>query len=546
MDALEPRPARSAHRPLSRRSLLAGGLGAGTVAAAGLAAPSAAFASSDDASANGLRTDPFTLGVASGDPWPDGFVLWTRLALDPLAEDGLGGMPPRPVEVQWEVAEDAAMRAVVARGTAVALIEDAHSVHVELMGLRAGREYFYRFRAGRHLSAVGRTLTAPAPHEMPAALTMSFASCAQYEHGYFTAYRRMAEDQPDLILHLGDYAYEYRKNVYTLPGGNIRHHDGPETVTLAGYRQRHAQYKSDADLQAAHAMAPWAVVWDDHEVDNNWAAGIPENSDPGQMNDTAARFLERRAAAFKAYYENMPLRASAAAVGSDMQIYRRLAWGRLANFHMLDTRQYRDDQLAGDGWRENVSERFAESRTITGAAQERWLLDGFRASEARWDVLGQQVFFSERDRDRPLEVDDVSMDGWDGYAASRRRITQGWIDAGVRNAVVLTGDVHRHWASDIRVDFKDTDAPVVGSELVCSSVTSNGDGSGSTTSSMMEWNPHLKYYSDRRGYVRTRITASSMSADFRVLDRVSTPGAAATTQASFEIADGTPGLVPTA
>ncbi|WP_142057612.1 alkaline phosphatase [Pseudarthrobacter sp. B4EP4b] len=522
---------------ISRRSLISAGLGAGLVAAL----PGAAVATSiaDDA---GLRTDPFMLGIASGEPWADGFVIWTRLALDPLAEDGLGGMPSRQVPVAWEVAEDPNMRTVVARGVEQARIEAAHSVHVELKGLKPGREYFYRFRSGRHISGTGRTLTSPALHETPAALAMAFASCSQYEHGYFTAYRRLAEDHPDLVLHLGDYMYEYKKGSYVIGGGNPRDHQGPETTTLQGYRQRHAQYKADADLQAAHAIAPWLVVWDDHEVDNNWADDIPENRDAGQLNDSTERFRQRRAAAFQAYYENMPLRASSVPAGFDMKIYRTIQWGQLANFHMMDTRQYRDDQLAGDGWRKNVAERLAEDRTITGAEQEKWLLDGFKNSSQRWDILGQQVFFAERDRAQALDIDDVSMDGWDGYAASRRRITQGWLDAKVRNAVVLTGDVHRNWANDLKVDYKDPASPVVGSELVCTSITSTGNGTGATTDPTMAWNPHLKFYNDSRGYVNTKITRDAMTADFRVLEYVTTPGSPVSTKASFTIQDGVPGL----
>ena len=239
----------------------------------------------------------------------------------------------------------------------------------------------------------------------------------------------------------------------------------------------------------------------------------------------------------------MPLRASSVPAGFDMKIYRTIQWGQLANFHMMDTRQYRDDQLAGDGWKKNVAERLAEDRTITGAEQEKWLLDGFRNSTQRWDILGQQVFFAERDRNQAPEIDDVSMDGWDGYAASRRRITQGWVDANVRNAVVLTGDVHRNWANDVKVDYKDPASPVVGSELVCTSITSTGNGSGSTTDPVMAWNPHLKFYNDNRGYVNTRITKDAMTADFRTLDYVTTPGAPVSTKASFEIRDGVPGLV---
>jgi alkaline phosphatase D len=523
---------------ISRRTLLSAGLGAGIlISLPGAAAPSISIAED-----TGLRADPFMLGVASGEPWPDGFVLWTRLALDPLAEDGLGGMPSRSIPVAWEVGEDAAMGKVVARGLEYAHVENAHSVHVELRGLQPGREYFYRFRCGRYVSRTARTLTSPARHETPAALAMAFASCAKYEQGYFTAYARLAQDHPDLVLHLGDYIYERRSG--TDVREEARHLDVLETVTLEGYRQRHAQYKSDADLQAAHAIAPWLVVWDDHEVDNNYADDVPEDRDPAEMNDTAARFLERRAAAFKAYYENMPLRASSVPAGTDMKIYRTIQWGQLANFHMMDTRQYRDAQISGGGRGKNVAGRLDKRRTITGTLQEKWLLEGFKNSTQRWDILGQQVFFAERDRNAAASIDDVSMDSWDGYAASRRRITQGWVDANVRNAVVLTGDVHRHWANELKIDFKDPDSPVVGSELVSTSITSGGNGSGATFDPVMAWNPHLKFFNNQRGYVTTRITKDSLRADFRVLDFVSMPGSPVSTKASFQINDTVPGLEP--
>ncbi|HEX8498480.1 MAG TPA: alkaline phosphatase D family protein, partial [Actinomycetales bacterium] len=459
---------------LSRRSLLVGGLAvAGATALpaspAG-AAPSAVPAATLAGRALG---DAFTLGVASGDPSPDGVVLWTRLAPEPLAADGRGGMPSRPVTVQWEVAEDDRFRRLVQRGRTVARPETGHSVHVELTGLRPGREYSYRFRVEGQVSPAGRTRTAPRVGSNPASLSMAFASCAQYEHGYFTAYRRLAEEEPELVLHLGDYQYEYIANAYVAPGegGNVRDHAGPETTDLAGYRQRHAQYKTDLDLQAAHAVAPWLVVFDDHEVENNWADDVPEEPQEG--------FAARRAAAFQAYYENMPLRRSAIPRGPDIQVYRTIQWGRLASFHMMDTRQYRSDQACGDGTRVDCAERLDPARTITGAEQETWLLDGLAASQARWDVLGQQVFFAQRDT-RAGEVEAFSMDGWDGYAASRQRIIDGFVQGRVRNPVVLTGDVHRHYANDITVDPADPASRPVGTELVCSSITSGGDGSDTT------------------------------------------------------------------
>jgi alkaline phosphatase D len=518
---------------LSRRSFLVGGLAAATSVA--LPGP---VASARPASPSGRLAEPFTLGLASGDPSPDGMVLWTRLSPDPLADDGRGGMPSRVVPVQWQLATDERFRSIVREGSQESRPESAHSVHVELAGLEPGREYFYRFRAAGHLSPAGRTRTAPAPGSSPSSLHMAFASCSQYEHGFFTAYRRLAEEQPELVLHLGDYIYEYEKGVYTISGGNVRDHRGPETETLAGYRQRHAQYKTDADLQAAHAVAPWVVVWDDHEVDNNWADEVPEKPENPQP-----RFLERRAAAFQAYYENMPLRASSVPRGIDLQLFRRVQWGQLATFHMLDTRQYRDDQACGDGAQSGCDARLDPARSITGQEQEDWLLDGLASSRATWDVLGQQVFFAQRDfAAGPAER--YSMDGWDGYAASRSRILQGIADRGVRNPVVLTGDVHRHYANDLKADFADPSSATVGVELVCSSITSTGDGADRTpaTDAQLAENPHIRFASTQRGYVSTRFTPQSMRADFQVLPYVTRPGAPVTTRQSYVVEEGRPGL----
>lgn len=519
----------------SRRTLIKAGAATGVALGVPIASASPADARGH---AERLPADPFNLGVACGDPWPDGFVIWTRLAPEPLAEDGRGGMPAVPFRVEWEVAADPFFRRTVRRGARVAHPDAAHSLHVELKELRADRDYWYRFRCGRFLSRAGRARTAPRRGTMPSSLAMSFVSCSQFEHGYFTAYRRLAEDHPDLVLHLGDYQYEYKAGDYEAPGGNIRDHAGPETTTLETYRQRHAQYKTDPDLQAAHAAAPWIAVWDDHELDNNWADETPEKPEDG--------FLDRRAAAFRAYYENMPLRRSSVPRGIDLQLYRRLAWGELATFHMLDTRQYRDDQGCGDGYDTDCPAAVDPSRSITGAAQEAWLLNGFRRSRSRWDLLGQQVFFAQRDSDEgPLKT--VSMDAWDGYAASRERITRGWVDAGVRNPVVLTGDVHAHWASDLKLDYDDPDAATVGSELVCSSITSGGSGEDSASGShpWLGWNPHLRFQNNLRGYVRTTITPQELSADFRCVPDVTSRDADAFTRASFAIADRERGLQQT-
>ncbi|RLV51115.1 alkaline phosphatase [Nocardioides mangrovicus] len=491
------------------------------------------------------RTDPFALGVASGDPDPTSVVLWTRLAVDPDAEDGQGGMPGRTYPLEWEVAEDVRFRRVVRRGLALASPAYAHAVHVEARGLRPGREYYYRFRTGRHVSPTGRTLTAPAPFGRTGSLAMAFVSCSQYEHGWFTAYRRLAEDHPDLVLHLGDYQYEYKAGDYVAASGNVRDHDGPETVTLPNYRQRYSQYHADLDLQAAHHAAPWLVVFDDHEVDNNWADETPEHP------EDAPGFPARRAAAFRAYYENMPLRPRSVPRGPDIQVYRRLQWGRLATFHMLDTRQFRDDQACGDGY-DDCPDADLPQRSLPGAEEEAWLADGFRRSRARWDVIGQQVFYGKRDSTATPD-NTVSMDAWDGYRPSRQRVTDSWVKAGVRNPVVLTGDVHAHWASDVYACFdatadRDVDQSIVGAEFIASSITSGGDGYDEPTGQhpWAAWNPNLNFWTNLRGYVNTTITPEHFTADFRCVPKVSVKDQPAFTRASFVVDDGVRGMRQTA
>jgi alkaline phosphatase D len=516
---------------------LAGGLVLGGVVATNVALAGTANA----AAAPHLRSSPFTLGVASGDPTATGIVIWTRLARDPLAMDGLGGMPSQPYPVLWQLSTDPRFRNVVRGGRVQAIPETAHSVHVELEGLEPGREYFYRFRTQGHVSPSGRALTAPAPRSFGPPLTMAMASCAQFEHGFFTAYRRLAEEEPDLVVHLGDYLYEYKARDYVAPGGNVRDHAGPETETLANYRQRHAQYKNDPDLQAAHAVAPWIVVWDDHEVDNNWADEVPERPDRPQPN-----FLARRAAAFQAYYENMPLRSVSMARGIDLQLYRRLQWGRLATFHMLDTRQYRSDQACGDGVQTDCAERLDPARSITGPEQQAWLLDGLGRSQTTWDILGQQVFFAQRDF-AAGPVQSLSMDAWDGYVASRDAILAGAVARGAK-PVVLTGDVHRHYANDLKADFNDPSSAVVGVELATTSITATGDGTDTApvTDIVLAENPHIRFANSQRGYVMTRFGRQEMRADFRVLPFVQQPGAPVSTRQSFVVDALEPGLQPVA
>ncbi|RJQ71503.1 alkaline phosphatase [Pseudonocardiaceae bacterium YIM PH 21723] len=502
--------------PLNRRTLIVGGI-AGGVTAAGLTVASAGVAPP--------LSYPFKLGVASGEPWADGFVLWTRLAPHPLDADGLGGMSNTTVPVDWQVSTNQSFTGIVASGTFTATQAWAHSVHVEVSGLTAGTWYYYRFRAAGHISPVGRTRTAPAVGTSPA-MTMLFTSCSHYESGYFTAYRRMAEETPDVILHLGDYIYEGKA------GSGVRSHSpAVEISSLADYRVRHAQYKTDPDLQAAHHIAPWITVWDDHEVENNYAGLTRADSSP------AGDFAARRTAAYKAYYEHMPLRAAQAPSGANLQLYRRLRWGSLATFHMLDTRQYRDDQACGDGTKLCPAADDPQ-RTITGAAQESWLLNGLNQKLGTWDLIGQQVFFAQK-----LAAADgsKSMDSWDGYTANRTRIQNGWDAQGNDSVVVLTGDVHRSWAANIMHDYAAQDR-IIGTELITTSVTSSGDGNAAENALDPALNPHVKFYKNLRGYVRTVTSAGQMNVDFRFVDKVTVRDRPVTTAQSYVIHAGNPGL----
>jgi alkaline phosphatase D len=482
----------------------------------------------------GFPDYPFKLGVASGEPLPDGVVLWTRLAPDPL--NG-GGMPDKKVPVQWQVAKDERFSQVVREGSTFARPELAHSVHVEVGGLQPAAEYYYRFRAGSELSPVGRTKTAPAFGASVAQMRFAFASCQMYEHGYWTAYRRMSEEDLDLVVHLGDYIYEHGPNQYVAPGGNVRTHSGPEVWSIFDYRNRHAQYRTDEDLQAAHAAFPWVVTWDDHEVDNNYADEIPER------NQSVEAFIRRRSAAYQAYYEHMPLRRASVPQGPDMLLYRRLAFGNLAEFNVLDTRQYRSDQAAGDGRDRPNPEQADPSRTITGDEQERWLFDGLAGSDATWNVLAQQVFFAQRDFDTD-EGRLYSMDAWDGYLGSRDRVMRFFEERNVANPVVLTGDVHNNWAANLKSNFDDESSRTLGAEFIGTSISSGGDGADTSSNqeAVVEENPHIEFFNGQRGYVRCTLTPEEWRADYRILPYVKQPGAPVYTRASFVVEAGNPGL----
>ncbi|MCP1123409.1 alkaline phosphatase D family protein [Bacillus sp. 3103sda1] len=471
---------------------------------------------------------PFTLGIASGDPLSDGVVLWTRLAPDPL--NG-GGMDNHPFPVQWEVALDSNFHNVVKRGTELSKPQLGHSVHVEVDRLEPSTWYYYRFKAGSEISPTGRTKTAPAFNSQVEHLNFAFVSCQNWPVGYYTAYQHLAKDDLDLVIHLGDYIYEGKVESKIRP----LNYTAPEIYTIDDYRNRYALYKMDSDLQAAHANFPWIVTFDDHEVDNNYAGDVPQDPDKQPTEE----FLKRRAIAYQAYYEHMPLRRTSLPNGSNIQIFRRISFGNLVEFNVLDTRQYRDDQANGDKISNPSPGSEDPNRSILGEEQERWLLDGLAASQAKWKVLAQQVFFAQRDFGFNPDEELYSMDAWDGYPATRQHIVDFLAEKNIKNTVIITGDVHSSWANEVKTSVKDPNGKNVAVEFVGTSISSGGDGSdvNKDTAQILHENPHIKFFNNRRGYVRCKITQQTWQADYQIVPYVTRPGAPVSTAASFMVED---------
>ncbi len=510
---------------LSRRTFVTG-----TATLAAAAWLSSCRSPSLTAAAPKFSAYPFSLGIASGEPASDGMVLWTRLAPEPLVPGG--GMPPEPVRVSWEIAEDEGMSRVVRSGTTLARPEWGHSVHVELTGLPSDRWYWYRFKAGAETSAIGRTRTLPSPTALPPRLRYCFASCQNYENGLFTALHHLAREENDLVVHLGDYIYEGAARA-----NQVRRHNSPEIVTLDDYRARYSLYKMDPALQAAHASAPWIVTWDDHEVDNNYAADIPQDDVPRDV------FLLRRAAAYQAFYEMMPLRSSARPQGFNLQLYRRLDYGRLASFHMLDTRQYRTDQPCGDGNKPPCDAALSPDATVLGVRQRDWLFRGLEQSSAGWNILAQQIMMARVDRMAGPELA-VSMDQWPGYEFERRQLLRHFVDRGIKNPVVLTGDIHTNWANELVADFDGLDGRSVAVEFVGTSITSGGDGTAEPRNlqATLAENPFVKFHNAERGYVRCEVTPETWTTDYRTVPFVTRPDAPINTRATFTVESGRPQL----
>lgn len=478
---------------------------------------------------------PFSLGVASGDPRPDSVVLWTRLAPDPLSGQP---MPAISIPVQWQIATDAQMTQVIQQGTVQAAPKWGHSVHVVAENLSPGQWYWYQFQVGSEKSPVGRTRTMPALDADPEQLKFAFVSCQHYEKGYFTAYQHLVQEDLDLVFHLGDYIYEGGPHP-----GRPRQHIGPNPVDLETYRLRYALYKSDPQLQAAHAAFPFICIWDDHEVDEDYA------QDQSQDFTDPAVFSQRRWAAYQAYYEYLPLRPTAQPQDGQVQLFRRFQFGQLAEFHCLDTRQYRDDQpcatqgIGGGAIVSACQDRLANDRSMLGKQQEAWLLQGLQKSSAHWQVIAQQQLMAELQ----FGLETVSgywTDGWDGYVASRQRILDCVEQHPQQNLVVIGGDIHSFGVADLKTNFQDPKSPVIGTEFVGTSISSTGLPQALYALSR-KINPHIKFLDSRhRGYVLCQVTREVWTTHLRIVDSVEKPESTIRTLASFQVKNGQPGAIP--
>lgn len=526
--------------PIDRRTLLAS-LGASALGV--IAAP--AVIGMARAQTRRFEDDPFSLGVASGAPRADGFVLWTRLAPEPLSANPStpGGMTGGDVPVAYEIAADEGMRDIVRRGTSTAEAQFAWSVHADITGLKPGRPYWYRFMCGDTVSRVGRAMTSTPPGTPVERMHFGFVSCANYERGYFSAYRHLADENPDMVLFLGDYFYEYveqnRPTVRT-------HSDGIEAATLPTYRNRYAQYRRDPDLQRLHAVSPALVTWDDHEVSNDYADKW------SQFNDEPELFLRRRAAAYQAFYEHMPVRPILSRPeGPVMRIYDRFTFGDLLEVSMIDGRQYRSREAcyappaklrAHAETDANCPERRAEGRTMLGFAQEQWLGAGLARSKARWNLIAQDVLMAQLREKQADGSFGFWTDDWNGYPASRQRLLAQIAKTKVANPVVVGGDIHAFFANDLHLDFDDPKSPVVATEFVGTSITSDA-APYEIVSAFLPDNPHIRFFESRkRGYVSVDVDAQRMTTRMQVISNVADPKATVSTLKTFAVENGKPGV----
>ncbi len=519
------------------------------VTGAAVLASSAALATVDvrPAHAAAVTTDPFALGIASGDPLATAVVIWTRLVKNPYDERSMGDAD---VPVGWEVASDSRFRSVVRRGTATARRRFAHTVHVDVRGLAPDTEYWYRFRAGRYVSDTGRLRTTPAAGARTSRVRFAVASCQDFQFGYWPAFTALADEDVDFVVHLGDYIYESDP----ITAGTVRRHRNPvrpglnQLRTFADYRARYAQYKLDPALQAAHRAAPWILTWDDHEVENNYANLLDERADTGAKHQSHAQFTVERMKAYQSYWEHQPLRPLPTFGTADYRIYRGFDIGDLVRLNVMDTRQYRTPQpgpYPRDIGPESAGRRNSAG-TLTGAAQERWLHDRLLGSGATWNVLAQQVVmmrarFPATKGSAPYET---NLDQWDGYAPQRDRLLRLVRDRGVGNPVVLSADLHSTWFNDLVVNPDDPHARPVATELVATSISSPLVSHLRIKSTLARLNPWCRYYDgSRRGYLLMDVDRNRWLATARTVDSVTTRTSPVRTTATCAVEAGRAGVV---
>ncbi|MEU2433795.1 alkaline phosphatase D family protein [Streptomyces sp. NPDC007861] len=501
---------------LNRRDLLKA---AGAAGALNLVWPLSAGLSPaqarEAAEALGAEYDPapFTLGVASGDPGPTSVLLWTRLAPEPLAAEQ---QLPEVVEVEWVVATDAQLGNVIARGTAPASATLGHSVHVPVSGLTANTRYWYAFKALGKTSRTGRTKTAPVG--AVSSVRFAAANCQAFADGFYAAHLGIARENVDFVVHLGDYIYEHGQ-VGGVPADHVRDHEGPAVFTVADYRRRHALYKGDPSLREAHAAHPWFLTWDDHEVANDYSG-----------TGGGAPFMQRRAAAYQAWYENMPHRDAGTSALPDPEIHRVRRWGDLLELTVLDLRSYRSAQNLANG-------------TILGARQKTWLKQGISAAPETWHVWANSIMLSQL-RGKP-GGSYMFTDQWDGFLAERKEILNHVHSSGMEDLVVITGDWHSAFVDDIRPDFDNTSSPVIGTEFTAHSVTSGAYSASWNAANgpvMGAANPHLKYFEGNRyGYDVYEVTPQRFSARMRVIADRRDPASPVTTLTTFHVDRGKAG-----
>jgi alkaline phosphatase D len=535
--------------PQRRQFLQLAGFAA--TSAATLSLPRSVWSQTD--SQRRFDTNPFALGVASGSPTHDSVVLWTRLIDAGFLKQNFDN---KAIAVRWELADDDKFSRIVQSGQHLAVPELAHSVHVEVQNLQSDRWYFYRFMVGDALSSIGRTRTFPKAGAAADKLRIAYASCQRWEAGYFSAYKHMQAEKLDAVLFLGDYIYEYPGQI-----GSVRYPKANSNVgfviSLDDYRSRYAQYKSEQDLQDMHAACPWLMTWDDHEVQNDYANLQAGYSTMADIFSKPENFAERRAMAYQAYYEHMPIRAASLtqslaglAMGAEMRIYNRVDFGKLATFYMLDCRQYRDPQVcnapgaavSGQVKLEDCPSWLDPQRTLLGERQEAWLRSEFDKAKQGggvWNVLGQQSLFGQRDN-RPGEGQTFWNDGWDGYSAARTRMTNALQKNAVKNPVFLGGDVHENWVGYVKSDYAQTTAAkasaTIGVEFCGTSISSPSSSNVARTTALLAENPHFVFADAKyRGYGVIEFTPHQITTTLRGVDDVKQKTTKVATIAQFVV-----------